>query len=95
MSSIMESTYKKIKAAKDKNPDQPVTAIAEKLGLDASYYYNWRARLGHGKAKRKDAPKAAAKRYKKIALEAPKGDGQLILVMGSPEQLKEFVGGVL
>ena len=80
--------YNRFKAEIAKNPDTPVKQLAEKLKLNPGYYYKIRRQLAD-----QNQPK---RKYKKLKLEsAPANQQQLMLVLGSPEQLKEFVGSIL
>ncbi len=90
MSTLQEKTYTRIKSELKKNPDETVASIAKRLKLYPAYYYKHRAKL--------ETKKPAAVKYRKFKTEAPTAtpiNGQLMLVMGSAEQLKQFVGGVL
>lgn len=80
-----EKTYKAVNAALKKSPNTPIGQIFKQLKVDGSSYYNERR-------KRERLTTKTKKKYEKIEV-APKQ--QLAVIMGSPDQLREFLGGVL
>jgi hypothetical protein len=80
---IEEKTYLRIKAARDKDPDLNIKEYCAKYDLSPGYYY---------KLRRRNEPKKAPKAVKYEQL-APSTPQQLMLIMGSPDQIREFIGG--
>lgn len=94
--------YRKIEAERAKSPGLTINAIAEKLGVNSSHYYNriraQKAKTAKKVAKKKTAPKARPyRRFKADALAspAPSTDDRLMVILGSPAQIRSVIAGVM
>lgn len=79
-----EQIYRRITSALEKDPDLSVVQYAKKHNLNLGAYYRER---------KKQAVPARATRQAAVR-EAKTRGNQLVLVMGSPSQIREFVGGL-
>lgn len=87
-----QKKYEDIEALRAKNPGMSIAKAARELGYDASGYYNHRNRSKALPVARKAAAKPAVS-YEKIT-DQPPMVMPMVLVMGSPDQLRQFAAGL-
>lgn len=97
--SLQQKAYERIEAARQNFPDETISSLMKRLKVKPFNYYAGKRKFADGAAaisdvKRAEPVKAASKRgrLKRTAQVAVTGAGQLVLIMGTPDQLREFVG---
>ena len=94
-----EKIYKQVTAAKAKDPTAKVSEICRRLKLGKNgqtLYYNARRAVQAKAPKQKPKPRAGGyQRLKAVASPAADTAGRLVCVVGSPEQVRAFMGGAL
>lgn len=86
--SNQERAYKLVEAARKKKPGVPITRLFRQLNVRGSAYYAY---------KRKVEGLQSKVTYKRLQAKAPErpATGNMVFIMGSPEQIREVMGGVL
>lgn len=100
--SAMQENYEKISALKAENPELTIADICRTHKINAYGYYVIKKRLADKlpKSQKPKEPKPKEpkpQRVKYQRMEAPEpqpSTGKLVMVMGSPEQIREFIGGM-
>ncbi len=87
----MTDVLKQVSEWQTKNPEGSLQSAFKALGISHNQYYY---AMKHAKKAR--APKAAATKAKRIvtsAPEKPRADNRMVLIRGTPEQLRQLLGG--
>ena len=98
--STMQENYEKISALKAENPELTIADICRTHKINSYGYYAIKNRLAaKAKAPKEPAtpkePKPQKVKYQRIEAPEPQpSTGKLVMVMGSPEQIREFIGGM-
>jgi hypothetical protein len=95
-----EAVFKRVEAARQKDPATPITALFKKLKVDPNLYYRGRRMAGahSAKVKRKAAAAKAPRDYRKLkVLSVPNSTAtdRLLLVVGTPDQVRDLIAGAL
>lgn len=90
-------TFKKVSAALAKDPQAKVSEVCKRLNLSQTLYYNAKAKRAKTQAPKKTRTKPRASGYQRLkaTAPAPTNDGRLLCLVGSPDQVRAFMGGVL
>lgn len=88
----MANAYEKIQALKAKHPDKTMTALFEMAKVQSSSYYGIQAKMR--KAEKADGRKKPRAKYTKLVAEAPADIGKVMLVYGTPDQVKAVIGAI-
>jgi hypothetical protein len=83
---ISNSSYEKVEALRKQHPDVTDRILFKKAGVNASRYYFERKR-----AKGSATPNKRGYQRVEVVPAAPK---QMAVVFGSPEQIREVLGGL-
>ena len=99
----MQENYEKISALRAENPELTIADICRTHKINAYGYYAIKKRLA-AKAPKSQKPKVPKvpkepkpQKVKYQRIEAPEpqpSTGKLVMVMGSHEQIREFIGGM-
>jgi len=92
-----EALYEKVQELLKKSPDKPVSQVLKEAKISSSLYYSARRKF------MKPAPaktKTAKVKYRKIKADtsappAAKSGERMVMLMGTADQIRDFMGGSL
>lgn len=89
MGEVMDA-YEKVQALKKKFPDETITALIKKAGANAATYYG--QKLKHEKG---TPGKRAYKKRSYMQIEAAPTPSNLTVLIGTPDQIRQALGGLV
>jgi phage protein D len=87
------NAYQKVEVLREKTPDATLANLCKKAKVTVSAYYSSKA-FGKKKKTVARAPKKPRHRHQVLSA-APIAEARMVMVMGTPEQIRQALGGQL
>lgn len=89
----MSGVFEKVEAVKKKYPEESIEKLCKRAGVHPSSYYYARKKQGLAKSGKAEKKKSSPK-YTKLVAEPAVESGKVMMIYGTPEQVRAVIGSL-